>query len=205
MKKYETLCFKNEPDWNAVPEGKVDCFQWENEPAYRPNTSFKMCFVKNKGIYLKMATDEKNIRCVCTERDSSVWEDSCMEFFFMPFSSGAYFNIEMNPNSAFLAQFGPGRDNRVFTKQLTAISPEVKSRITDDGWTAECFVPCEFGEEVFKSKFEADVGEYKGCFFKCADKSERPHFGSFVPMGDLTLGFHNPKKFASITVRMLEE
>ena len=28
-KSYETFCFEGEPDWQKVPVGKIDCFQWE--------------------------------------------------------------------------------------------------------------------------------------------------------------------------------
>lgn len=204
MKHYETFCFSDKPDWSLVPEGRIDCFQWESEPPYRPDSVFKICFVKNKGIYVKMATDEKNIRCICTERDEAIWEDSCLEFFFMPFPEGDYFNIEMNPNSAFLSQFGKGREGRIFIKELTDLSPEVKAKVTENGWEVECFVPCSFIEALYKTTFNAEAGEYKGCFFKCGDKTEIPHYGSFVPMGALPPGFHNPEKFATITVRMFD-
>ena len=201
MKEYKSFCFEKEPLWDKVPEGKIDCFQWEEKEPFRPHSSFKMCFVKGSGIFVRMITDEENPRATCTKRDEPCYEDSCLEFFFAPFSDEGYFNIEMNPNGAFLSQFGKGRENRVFIKELTDISPAVKKIPLEKGWGVELFVPCELVEKLFNRPFSASEGEFKGCFFKCGDKTPVPHYGSFVPMGELPPGFHNPQKFAPIIIK----
>lgn len=202
IKTYTTCSFEKEVDWNAVPTGKIDIFQWESEPPYRPDTSFQMCFVKEKGISLRMKTDETNLRTVCTGRDGNVWEDSCMEFFIMPFSHRSeYLNFEMTANGAYLSAFGKGRENRIFQKELTSKEPSVKAEIFPSGWSLELFVPCELIEDLFGEPFAAGSGEYRGNFFKCGDKTEIPHYGSFSPMGELPPGFHNPELFAKIIVK----
>lgn len=202
MKEYETYIFENEPLWDKVPLGKVDFFNWEKEDPFRPSTEFKLCLVKSRGFFLKMKTDETDIRTVCRGRDGKCWEDSCMEFFIKPFSDEEeYINFEMTPKSAYLSAFGKDRNERVFLKDLTDIEPSVKAQILSDGWQLELFVPYELFESVFKKKFTFKEQTYKGNLFKCGDETARPHYASFSPMGELPPGFHNPNLFANIIVK----
>lgn len=148
-----------------------------------------------------MSTDEKALRIACRERDESVYEDSCMEFFFKPFSSrDEYINIEINPVGAYLSQFGASRDDRRFVKDLTTLHPDVSSKITDGGWQTELFIPCEMINELFGERFTAGAEIYYGNFYKCGDKTQAPHYGSFSPMGGLPPGFHDPALFAKIKI-----
>lgn len=202
MKTYTTLCFKDKICLEKVPVGKVEFFNWENENPYRPNTEFQLCFLEKQGIFVKMKTDEKSLRSICKGRDEPCWEDSCMEFFFLPFSyDDGYINFEINPKGAYLSAFGKDRNNRVFLKDITSIEPEIKTSITDNGWELTLFIPCKLIEDVFKKEFFASCGNYKGNFFKCGDKTEKPHYGSFSPMGSLPPGFHNPHLFANFSLK----
>lgn len=201
MKTYQTFCFDGIPNWEKVPKANIDCYQWESEQKYRPQNSFQMCMVKNKGIYVRMKTDETVIRIACRRRDEPVYEDSCLEFFFKPFEERSeYINIEVNAYGAYLSQFGSGKENRVFIKSLTEEAPQVKSQITDNGWQTEIFVPCNLFKDLYGLEFAADEGDYYGNFYKCGDKTEVYHYGSFAPMSQLPPGFHNPDLFAKITV-----
>ena len=202
IKTYETLCFENEPDWSRVPTGKIDCFQWEKPGFSRPDSSFQMCFVKNKGILVKMRSNEKNLRITCSGRDESVWEDSCLEFFFSPEKGAGYLNTEMNPRGAFLTQVGQEREHRKFLKELTDVSPQVSGFADEHGWGIELFLPCLLFKKAFGVGFCASPGVYKGNFYKCGDKTAAPHYGSFSPMRkELTFGFHDPEYFATIIVK----
>ena len=200
-KEYKTVCFENEIDWEKVPVGKIDCFQWESDPPFRPESSFQMCFLKGKGVFVRMNSNEKELRKLCTKRDERIWEDSCLEFFFSPEEDAGYLNTEMNPNGAFLTQVGKERENRRFLKQLTLVSPEVTAHSDENGWGVELFLPCALFEEAFGVPFAAAPGVFRGNFFKCGDKTKTPHYGSFSPMGSISLGFHNPSLFATITVK----
>lgn len=201
-KTYKTFCFENEPDWKKVPVGKIDCFQWEEKEPFRPQSEFQMCFVKNKGIFVKMHSDEKEQRIACRKRDENIWEDSCLEFFFSPNDKVGYINTEMNPCGAYLTQIGKERENRRFLKEITTLSLEVKGYTDKYGWGVELFIPCKVIEKAFEIPFSAEAGTYHGNFYKCGDKTKRPHFGSFSPMRSmLTLGFHDPEYFATISVK----
>ncbi len=199
MNEYKTLCFENEPLWDEVPEGELKFSNWDSLIHY--NTCFKMCFVKNKGIFVKMKTDETDLRTENTKRDENIWEDSCMEFFLCPFSHREqYLNFEMNPLGAYLCQYGKGKADRCFISTLTELEPVVKAAVDAAGWSLELFVPCELISEVFGEEFKAETCEIRGNFYKCGDKTKKPHYDSFTQMGSLPPGFHNPECFSKIII-----
>ena len=199
MKEYLTYCFEEAPDWDKVPEGKVDCFQWESGESYRPETSFRLCLVRNKGICLQMKTNETRLRAVCKNRDEPCWQDSCMEFFFRPFPDREeYINIEMNPNGAYLSEIGKGKSDRRYIKELTDEQVTVSTEKDENGWSLSLFVPDSFIKALFGKGFDYDGKEFYANLYKCGDFTERPHYGSFAPMSTLPPGFHNPQLFAKI-------
>ena len=198
---YQSFTFASAPIWDRVPVGAIDHYHWETNAPYRPQSFFQLCFVKNKGVFARLWSNETQIRTVCTKRDDPVWEDSCLECFLQPVPGGGYLNVEMTPRGVFLAQWGKGRDDRVFTRTLTALSPVVSPLPRNDGWGVELFVPCELLSVLAEAPFHAGTGQYRFCCFKCGDKTARPHFASFAPMGGNPPGFHNPAHFAILEIR----
>ena len=205
MSTYQSICFSHAPDWARVPTAAIDSFHWEGETAFRPNSFFQLCFEKGQGVHVRLWSDETALRCVCTERDDPVYEDSCLEFFFAPFSDKGYFNVEMNPRGVFLAQYGTGREARVFLKTLTGLSPTVEPLAVKDGWGVACFLPCGLIEQVCGRPFSADAGSFRGNFYKCGDKTAVPHYAAFSPVDALPPGFHAPAHFATIEIREEEQ
>ncbi len=201
MRTYQTLAFQTKPDWDAVPVGKIDCFQWEAVVPFRPKSSFQLCFVREKGVYCRLKSDEPAPRAVCEHRDDPVYEDSCLEVFFQPFPDSGYLNVEMNPHGVFLAEIGAQREDRVLLRTLTALSPVVTPLAIAGGWGVELFLPCALIEEAFGRPFAAAAGVCRAGFFKCGDKTNTPHYGSFTPMGTNPPGFHDPARFAEIIIK----
>ena len=199
-KEYTTYAFERAPSWDEVPEGMLEFSNWDSKIHYE--TSFKMCFVKDRGIYLRMRTNETDIRAVNSRRDENIWEDSCMEFFICPFSHREeYLNFEMNPKGAWLCQFGRTRENRAFLKSLTDREISLDTRVTSDGWSLEAFIPCELISEAFGEEFIAQECSLKGNFYKCGDLTVKPHYDSFAKMTTLPPGFHNPECFGQLIIR----
>lgn len=199
MKQYNTYSFTDEINWQEVPEEKLSYFLWDSAVTY--SVFFKMCFLKDKGIYLRMRCDETLLRSEGKCRDDRVWEDSCMEMFLCPFEHrGEYVNFEINCDGVYLSQFGSMREARVFIKEITDIEAQVKTEKGSDGWSLELFVPCGLLSEVYGEKFTAGKCNIRGNFTKCGDLTEYPHYGSFSELSTLSLGFHNPQCFAHINI-----
>lgn len=198
-KIYKTYTFEKEPLWDEVKEEKLEFSNWDSAVHY--NTFFRMCLVREKGIFLRMRTDETELRCVNTERDENIWEDSCMELFLRPFSHREeYLNFEMNPNGAYLCQFGKGKGDRVFLSELTDEEACVSTEVTDEGWCLELFVPESLITKAFGEAFTAKADTLTGNFYKCGDLTSKPHYDSFSKMSTLPPGFHNPECFADIII-----
>lgn len=199
MKQYNTYSFIDKINWQAVPEEKLQNFLWDSATEY--NVYFQMCFLKDKGIYLRMRCDETELRAVNKERDGRVWEDSCMEMFLCPLEHRKeYVNFEINSDGVYLSQYGKVRENRIFIKELTSIEANVAIKITPEGWSLELFVPCELISEVYGEEFTADKCSIRGNFTKCGDLTKYTHYGSFSELSTLDLGFHNPVCFATINI-----
>ena len=201
---FKTFLFREDIQWENTPVGSIGCFNWESEKPFRPKTEFRLAFSSDTAA-VRMKTDETGLRAVNTEVNSPCWEDSCMEFFFAPFGTeNGYVNIEVNPNSAYLAQFGKQRGGRVFLNTLTSIEPKIGSSVFPDGWETEIIVPYPLIEEAFGRPFDPLECDFFAGFFKCGDLTAHPHYASFTPMGDNPPGFHNPRLFAKIEIKPYE-
>ncbi len=199
MKQYNTFSFTDKINWQAVPEEKLGYFLWDSAATY--DVRFKMCFLENKGIFLRMRCNETILRAEGKVRNDRVWEDSCMEMFLCPFEErGEYINFEINCDGVYLSQYGSVRENRQFIKDITHIEAQVKTDKSTDGWSLELFVPCELVSEVYSQQFTASACKIKGNFTKCGDLTEYPHYGSFCELETLETGFHNPQCFAVINI-----
>ena len=205
MKTYQSLCFSHAPDWARVPVGAIDSFHWETPPPFRPKSRFQLCFVQGQGVFARLWTDETPVRCVCSERDDPVYEDSCLELFFAPRAEKGYLNVEMNLRGVFLAQFGKGREDRAFVRDLTALSPAVMPLPCETGWGVACFLSSELLGALTGAPFDASSGTYRGNFYKCGDKTAVPHFAAFSPVGAMPPGFHAPAQFATILIKKEDE
>lgn len=93
----------------------------------------RFCAVKNEGYYAFLESSESPVLARYTRRDDPVYTDSCLEVFIAPVSGRSeYINFEMNPNGAYLSQFGSERNGRVFIKELTAETPRVSAGVYTD-------------------------------------------------------------------------
>lgn len=204
MSTYRSFCFSHAPDWARVPVGSIASFHWEGETPFRPESRFQLCFVKNLGVYVRLWTNEPSPRCVCKTRAEPVYEDSCLEVFFAPWEAQDYLNVEMNAHGVFLAQIGPSREERVFLKTRTSLSPLVTPLACETGWGVECFLSCALIEAAFGAPFAAVPGTCRGNFYKCGDKTAVPHYAAFAPVGAMPPGFHAPQYFATIQIEEAE-
>ena len=202
---YKTFIFKDQIDWSVLPNGKLEFFNWEGENAYRPETEFMLAFCGDS-LSVRMLSCENDVRATYTEVNSPCWQDSCMEFFFAPFGKeNGYINIEVNPLSAYLAEFGKERCERVLLNSLTDENPVVESSCSDKGWSTMITVPYLLIEDVFKRHFDPLDSDFYADFFKCGDLTDHPHWLSFTPMGENPPGFHDPNCFAKVEIIRYEQ
>ena len=92
---YQSFSFSTAPIWDRVPVGAIGHYHWESDTPYRPKSFFQLCFVKDKGVFVRLWSDETDLRAVCTDRDDPVWEDSCLECFLQPVPGGGYLTADL--------------------------------------------------------------------------------------------------------------
>ena len=197
---YPAPIYEGGPCFETAPIAQIDSFHWEGERPYRPRSVARLCAVRNGGIYYRAFSNEADLRAVCTRRDEPVYEDSCLELFLNPYpeQSDSYLNVEINPNGAFLCQFGPAREGREWVRELTPLSPEVNAFREEGGWGVAVHLSEEFLRSLYGEGYHTRARAMRGNFYKCGDRTSRPHYAAFSPVDALPPGFHNPSCFADI-------
>ena len=203
MNGCNTFIFDSLPEKEFIPRFEISSFHWEKDGYSRPESSVRFCAVKNEGYYAFLESSESPVLARYTRRDDPVYTDSCLEVFIAPVEGRReYINFEINPNGAYLSQFGAERNGRVFIKELTAETPRVSAGVYPNGrgWHAELFIPESLISALYGCEFSVKEGEIRGNFYKCADDSPTPHYGALFPVDSVSLGFHNPERFGTIKI-----
>jgi len=154
-------------------------------------------------IIVKFDVREYELRAVNTLHNSQVCEDSCVEFFCLPFADDPrYMNIEINPLGTAYFAVRTGRKDKVFAtpSQIKALGILTTiNRSEDDAfWTAEFSLSFELISELYGRDFAAPVTTLLCNFYKCGDMHKNPHWGSFSPVKTENPDFHRPEFFSEV-------
>ena len=183
-----------ETDREDIPALAAECVLWEPDCGVRARA--RLCH-DGQRLYVLLCAVESDIRARYTEPLSPVWEDSCLELFFMPEGEERYLNFEINPNGCLHIGFGPDRNDRVviYREDMKEYF-DIRTRRTDDGWEASYSIPLEFlnifyGDFSFSGKLRANV-------YKCGDAAEHRHYLSWSPVSSDKPDFHRPQDFGEM-------
>ncbi len=205
MKYIAPLFSKNCGSFETAPQARINSFHWEKEGFSRPESYVCIYAEENCGIHIRLRSFEENIRCECTEKNSPIYTDSCLEIFLMPIEGDPrYINFEVNPNGVYLSEIGTGRKDRRFISELTDIEPIINPfKLTEnakEAWGYEIFIPDTLISAVYGIDYSTKETVIKGNFYKCADLSATPHYAALFPVTSAELGFHNPDCFGRIII-----
>ncbi len=182
-----------------------DC-GWNVGNDFRPLTSFQCAVAEGQALLVRMFTQEEDPCANYTKRDDPVWNDSCLEFFFQPSENGAYINLEMNANGAYLSAVGCGREQRRFLSSKTAHCVAVSPFRQDGGWGVEAAIPFALVEESVGMSFSLSAGDsIRANAYKCADGAALPHYQALFPVDTPMPDFHRPEFFGTIFITEAEE
>jgi len=186
--------------WKDTPEAKVDNFPWASQMAddYRPVTSARLG-TDGQSIFVYMESDETDLRME-TKGFGYVHTDSCMEFFFSPERAHPkYFNFEFNPSGAMYLSIGTSRyDRESLPLENFGDFFQVRTAVNENDWNLEFNVPLSFIRRFFPSLELTPGHEMRGNFYKCGDKTKRPHYGCWSPIDLEAPDFHCPRFFGTI-------
>ena len=196
--------------WQSAETLAINNFRPEGSD-HRPRTLARLLH-SERAIHGIFQVQDRYVRCVRTEYHSEVWKDSCVEFFAEPKPGRGYFNFEFNCGGAFLCSYitNPERTPEGF-KQFTklpweigrliqtraslprVVDPEITEPVT---WTLQFFIPFALFENYIGSPCEVSRQTWRGNFYKCADDSSHPQWGSWSPVDELN--FHLPRCFKTL-------
>lgn len=184
----------NEPDWSNVPVLKIDKVLWTDD--FGIHAQGQLCY-SDDALFVHLSAVEKDIRAENTEPLSPVYEDSCLEFFFMMVDTPNYFNFEINPNGCLCVQFGPDKKDRTDIVRADAGEYfDIHTDRTGDGWEVFYKIPLEFFR-LFCPDYQFD-GELAANFYKCGNKTVNKHYLSWSPIDLDSPNFHCPEYFGVI-------
>lgn len=164
----------------------------------------------DNGLWVCLRAYEKWVRAEYRMRNDPVCCDSCLEFFFAPTPDRGlkYFNFEFNPLGTAYIGFSPtglradsakiadAPDNAYFDIETTLRLGE-----RPDACWQVCFcVPYAFIRR-FVPEFSGPGADMQGNFYKCGDKTDSPHWGSWNAIDLPAPDFHTPAFFGILKFR----
>ena len=181
-------------EWEKAGVARVETENWEG--ITKVHNVIAQLLYSEKGLHVRMETDEKPLRITQTERNSAVCEDSCMEFFFKGNKdSDKYMNFEFNAMGTMYLNFRTGRyDGEPPVENADYFG--VQSTITPEKWVLFYTIPFEFLEKYFGSYTK----EMLGNFYKCGDLTGKKHYQTFYPINTVKPDFHRPEFFGKIVL-----
>ena len=190
-----------EVDFSKAPKAYVNIYRWGQ--SYMPVTYGQIVFKEGDGFYVRMETEETNPRAVNTQRHSSVCQDSCLEFFavYDPANSMKYINIEMNAIGTWLCYFcESNKVNNIIEKSSDSL-PEIEPFKTETTWGTTLHVPLDMIEDCYPGVKITEGSTILMNFYKCGDKTDKPHWGAWSEVETEKPNFHVPQYFSEVEIR----
>lgn len=179
---------------------------------HRPSVAARVLF-DDQALYVHFKVVDRFVRSINTRPNSSVCQDSCVEFFFQPLMKPGYLNMEGNAGGTFLCSYitdhtrVPGGfaqyrllapewfgKMKVYHSLPAVVEPEQPGPLT---WQLEYSIPLPL-IEAYAGPIGSLAGQtWMANFYKCGDKTSHPHWQSWAPIGAV-LNFHKPEAFAPI-------
>ena len=186
-------------EWERAEIGYVDKEPWTKGLYPSPKTTFKL-LRGPEGLSVLMCSAEINLRAQESE-NGEVCNDSCMEFFYKPSPwDTRYFNFEVNPKGVMHLGLGADRFERVMISERKIF--DIATQINERGWMVKFYIPDSFIRELFPDEDRLSSGN-EACvaranFYKCGDKTERPHYAAWSDIETELDDFHVPDFFGTL-------
>lgn len=184
-----------------TPRHYIDQANWKSFP-YMPVASFNIAR-SDKHLYVFFFSQSNSLRAIHAEDGSSVYEDSCVEFFVKRPSDEHYINFEFNCIGTCDASFRVSREDKVdlTPEQLESIGrysslprETFNKKAGFFPWSLLVMIPLSILGLDTDHKPEKLLGN----FYKCGDATEMPHYLSWSPIQTEQPDFHRPEFFGEL-------
>lgn len=179
------------------------------QPEHFPQVSVKLVYDIDS-IYVQFLLVDRYVISTVNDYQGPVFHDSCVEFFFAPgINCGpSYFNIEMNCGGTMLFHWHPDREEivkipfedakkiKIVGSMPKIVYPEITDSIT---WTITYRLPFDIIRKYCHKMAQPSKNTiWKANFYKCADKSSKPHWLTWTKVNHHEPQFHLPEYFGKL-------
>ena len=201
----------DDPAWSRAETFTIARFHPQSSD-HRPCTQARLLH-DGHALAVMFRVADRYVLARSTQYQSPTHKDSCVEFFVRPRPDRGYFNFEFNAIGTLLLWYvekprGPDGSFEQYTAvpEDMARTIQVQASLTEPIpeeqpgpliWTVSYSVPLALFE-AFTGPLGALSGQtWRANFYKCADDSSHPHWGTWADIGD-RLDFHQPDRFGEI-------
>ena len=184
-----------DPRWEFAKTLALDSVWPDSFPS--PYTTTARILHCERGITVRLETNEWPILAENTACNGRICDDSCMEFFFTPNTADTrYINVEVNPHGLTHTAIGEGRHGRTLLDIEDAglrIETLIRPR---EGWCAMVFIPYTF----IDAHFGSHATTWRANLYKCGEKTVAEHYSVWSPIGTPKPDYHQPAFFGELTL-----
>lgn len=198
-------------DWNFASPAPLNHFHPRSSD-HRPRTVARLMYGPTD-LFLRFDVDDCYVLSRHQNYQDNVCKDSCVEFFVQPRRGLGHLNFEINCGGTMLLSYiedpirveqGSPRSQKVpetlgQTVQIVHTMPRrIETEISDPvQWSIFCRIPLKVLETYVGALGSLKGQQWRGNFYKCADHSSHPHWGSWAPQGTV-LNFHQTAFFGDL-------
>lgn len=192
--------FASPVEWEQAAAVQIDQFPWYHE-GLKQQTTVQL-YKSAETLYLRAVAEDRWSGAIERPLHSSVYLDSCFEFFVTPKPErGApYINFEFNCIGSMFVGYGPDVENRALATPEQAAQIGIKTSLVgekkptpdDHSWTIELAIPLALIEEL--AGYPPDSQQWYVNFFRCGGPIE-PQYASWNPIEWPHPAFHRPEQF----------
>lgn len=194
--------------WNDIEPETLSNHMGE-APDHRPVTQFKVAYGKH-AINIIFQVVDCYVKAVADRYQGPVYQDSCVEFFFSPgpLVTHGYFNLEVNCCGMALFEYHPAGSEEfikipedTFEKIsiVSSLNGPIEQEITKSlTWSVAYRLPYEILNAYTDVTRPSPGTEWRGNFYKCADKTSHPHWLTWAPVHFPIPRFHLPEYFGHL-------
>ena len=192
----------------------IDKINWQEAFPEKPEATVEVDN-DHERLFLTFRVKGEQLRAVTTEDQGPVWEDSCVEFFCQVPGEKHYMNFETNCIGAMVASRRLGRAEEVRPlgeADMARISRRCLYRRAGEEWQTARRTAFEERDGLFEWQVELAIPldlifretkplfpqTLRANFYKCADKTKKPHFLSWQPINRPKPDFHCPEFFGDL-------
>lgn len=183
---------------------EIACANWQAEYPYQPRTTVRLART-DAFLYVLFSVEAEQVRALHTRDLEAVCEDSCVEFFLANAENTRYWNFEFNAIGTCNASVR--RDKKTDMQRLSEAELQSIMRYPSLGNAPIAGTDATVAWSLLVGIPMALIGcegevppTLRGNFYKCGDKTARPHYLSWSPIPTPAPNFHLPQYFGELNL-----